>query len=358
MTELRQVAGQPDQDRAWSGDRQWRRNVLDVAGLLLFAAAILWAYWAAAAGGGNPDPPALVLLACAGAISVAWLVGPAARWLIPTAVLIAAAWIVLQGGDFLSPRPLGGPFGYANATGAFFVQVVVAALMAAAAFRAWALRGLFLAAAVAGALVPFAVHSVAGVLTLMLVPVALLALAGPRGARAAVGVSGVLVGLVLTVTVLLGATLESDRPSASVGPLSSVLSERRLVLWSDALAIMADEPLTGVGPGRFQAVSPTAQGDQDALWAHHGFLQVGAETGVPGLLLLVSVFVWGFARLWLRPQPDAVTALGAIALAALGVHASVDYVFHFPAIPITAAALVGAATVSPKERDDTRLDRS
>jgi O-antigen ligase len=336
-----------------------RGGVLELLGILLLAAAALWVYGAAAAGGGgNPDPPALLLLACGGAIAVAWLVGPAARWLVPTAVLAAAAWIALRGGDFLSPRPLGGPFGYANATAAFFVQLVVAALMAATALRTWALRGLLLAAAVAAALVPFAVHSVAGVLTLMLTPVALLAVAGPRGARAAVGASAALVGLVLTATVVLGATFESDRDSASAEPLSSVLSERRLVLWSEALAIMGDEPLTGVGPGRFQAVSPTALDDQDALWAHHGFLQVGAETGVPGLLLLVSLFVWGFARLWVRPQPDAVTALGAVALAALGVHASVDYVLHFPAIPITAAALVGAATVSPKERDDTRLDRS
>jgi O-antigen ligase len=322
-------------------------------------ASVLWTYGAAAVGGGgDPDPPVLLLLACGGAIAVAWLVGPAARWLIPTAVLIAAAWIAFQAGDFLSPRPLGGPFGYANATAAFFVQVAAAALMAAAAVRTWALRGLLLVAAVAAAAVPLAVHSVTGVLTVLLVPLALLALAGPRGARAAVAVSAALLGLVLALTVLLGATFEREGESASFEPFSSVLSERRLMLWSDALAIMGDEPLTGVGPGRFQTVSPTALGDRDALWTHHGFLQAGAEMGIPGFLFLVSLFGWGFALLWLRPHSDAITALGAVALAALGIHASVDYVLHFPAIPITAAALLGTATVSPKERDDTRLDRS
>ena len=41
--------------------------------------------------------------------------------------------------------------------------------------------------------------------------------------------------------------------------------------------------------------------------------------------------------------PDAVTALGA-AVAGIGVgDASIDYMLHFPAIPIALAALLGAA---------------
>lgn len=332
---------------------------MQLLGVFLFAAAVLWTYGSAAAGGaGNPDAPALLLLACGGAMAVAWLFGAAARWVVPSVVLIAAAWIALPAEGLLSSSPLAGPFGYANATAAFSVQVVVAALMAATAVRATALRGVALVAAVASAAVPFAVHSVAGVVTLLLIPVALLALAGPRGARAAVGASAALVGVVLGMTVLLGATFDGNRASASGEAVSSVLSERRLVLWSEALAIMWDEPLTGVGPGRFQAVSPTAREDQDARWAHHGFLQAGAEMGIPGVLLLVSLFGWAFALLWLKPHPDAVTALAAVALTALGVHTSVDYVLHFPAIPITVAALVGAATAFSKERDDVRLDHS
>ena len=42
-----------------------------------------------------------------------------------------------------------------------------------------------------------------------------------------------------------------------------------------------------------------------------------------------------------------VVALGAAALAALVIHACVDYVLHFPAVPLAAAALVGTAQAVP-----------
>ena len=58
------------------------------------------------------------------------------------------------------------------------------------------------------------------------------------------------------------------------------------------------------------------------------------------LVLLAALFGWGFARLWAIRAPDVVTALSAASLAALAIHASVDYVMHFPAIPLMTAALV------------------
>jgi hypothetical protein len=58
--------------------------------------------------------------------------------------------------------------------------------------------------------------------------------------------------------------------------------------------------------------------------------------------------LWGFASLGATAVPDLVSVLGAVALAALGIHASVDYVLHFPAVPVTASALVGAAMFTPQ----------
>ena len=77
------------------------------------------------------------------------------------------------------------------------------------------------------------------------------------------------------------------------------------------------------------------------------------ELGWAGLALVVLVFLWGFARLWVHPAPDLVVALGAASLAALGIHASVDYVLHFPAVPLAAAALVGTAQAVPFRRIPT-----
>lgn len=67
---------------------------------------------------------------------------------------------------------------------------------------------------------------------------------------------------------------------------------------------------------------------------------------MPALLLLVAVLAWAYARLWHAPDARA-AAIGAFALGAAAVHANVDYIFHFPAIPMAAAAIVGAAVPQP-----------
>jgi hypothetical protein len=74
-------------------------------------------------------------------------------------------------------------------------------------------------------------------------------------------------------------------------------------------------------------------------------LQVASETGIPGVILVVSLFIWGFARLYIA-DPSPGSALAAAALAAAGMSASVDYVFHFAAVPIATAVLLGAGVAS------------
>jgi O-antigen ligase len=98
-----------------------------------------------------------------------------------------------------------------------------------------------------------------------------------------------------------------------------------------------------VGPEGFSQIAPIALSDGDALWAHNGFLQFGAETGIPGMGMLVAAFVALFATFARRGGGDALTVLGAAALAAFGIGASVDYLMHFPAVPLVTAALAGTA---------------
>lgn len=330
---------------------------LDLTGALLFAAAILWTAVVGSARGGNALPTVLLILSVGFTIAFARMIGAVHRWLVPSVVVAVAAGLAISSRDLLSGDPLSGPFSYANATGAFFVLVAFAATMVAVVSRDGA-RMVASSAAVLAGLVPFAIGSMAAAAVLFLIPVGLLGLSGRGGVRIAIAVSAALVGAALLGTMWIGGTY---RPSGASGPVTSltleVLTERRAVLWSEAWEIIRDDPLTGVGPGRFQFESTTARADRDALWAHHGFLQVGAETGVPGLLLLIAFFGWGFARLWATTDPDALVALGATALAALGILASVDYTLHFPLIPATTAALLGTASISrPKDRHDHRRD--
>ena len=312
--------------------------------MLLLGLYVGAAVLAAARNGGAAGPVVTLILGSAAALLVGRVLGRVHRMLVPAAVVVAAIAVGVAFGPVVGGGPLGGPFGYRNATGAFYVQAAIAALMVAGATRWSWLRLLAVAVAVPFAIVA-AVDSWAAGVGLLAIAVALVGLGGARAVRVSVVLAGAVVGLVLACTVAIGATYHAGDD----GPLVRALTERRVVLWHESLAIIAAHP-DGVGPGRFKDVAPTAIRDPDASWAHNEFLQQGVELGWAGLALLVLVFVWGFARLWVHPAPDVVVALGAASLAALGIHACVDYVLHFPAVPLTAAALVGTAQAVPFRR--------
>jgi len=108
----------------------------------------------------------------------------------------------------------------------------------------------------------------------------------------------------------------------------------RVELWRCALAMLRDFPLTGPGPGQFDAflwnLYPPVTVSQDAspyLHAHNMFLQMGVDLGVPGLLAFISLLL--SSVIWVIPalrEPDLQAAAwgGLAALLALVVHGAVD----------------------------------
>jgi O-antigen ligase len=317
------------------------RTIGGTAGFL--GLALLWTFVAAAISGGSPFGVAGVLAASAATVVAASAVPPPDRWIIPAAVVAAAGVLAIASGrDVVSPRPLGGPFSYANATGAFYLQAAIAGLMLASiAPSAWGRRAGAAAAAVAAVIVPAAGSTAAT--GLLVLPVAAYfvgrtAPERPANGRLAIVGMGALLALAVGGSVVVGATAP---PGSARG--GRVVDERRQSLWHDALTLIRDDPLTGVGPGRFATESPVARSDADARWAHNGFLQFGAETGVPGLLLLLAAFLCAIAGLARRQGPDVVTLLGAAALVAFGIGASLDYLMHFPVLTVTVAGLTGTA---------------
>jgi 4-amino-4-deoxy-L-arabinose transferase-like glycosyltransferase len=70
-----------------------------------------------------------------------------------------------------------------------------------------------------------------------------------------------------------------------------------------------------------------------------------AELGAVGGLLLAVLLVVIIRRLHHARSGNAAVAAGALAATtALAVHAGFDFVWHIPAIPLLAAALVGLAS--------------
>lgn len=329
----------------------------DAIGLALVGAAIAWTL----AGPERAPAGALPLVALYAGSAMAYIAGRAVAavvpMLMPALIVAASLWMAwLSVSDWMQDGRMDQPLGYPNAQAGFFVLAVAASLMFASLSRRWLPRGIGFGLALGFAGVVLASGSLAAGILLVLPLIALCA-RSERVARRFVTGGAILVMLALAGTIALGLGYARSEPSNPDRVLSSVLTERRLALWSDALAIMERNPLNGVGLGRFGLESPTARSDPDARWAHNDFLQTGAETGVLGLLLLIGVFLWGFFRLLIGSGRAPTVAIGAAALAAIGIHASVDYVLRFPALPLVTAALVGTAvarahTPSPDAGND------
>jgi peptidoglycan/xylan/chitin deacetylase (PgdA/CDA1 family) len=310
---------------------------LDRAGLGLLVLGGGWVLVSALVAGGNPIP-ALTVLALVGA---AVALGRAADPVVVSSIVVGGALAVAVASPIgtFSPASGAGIFDYANAKAALFVQAAAAAAVLGLAVRRRAVRVGAGVAAVIFALVPFLARSYGAVAGLGLVAAGLLPAATGRFRRPAIAV------LASAVVVTLAASLWlAVNPPTPDGRLARALDARRISLWQDATGMLQAEPVTGVGPGRFDDLRTTARSDDDARWAHNDFLQQGAETGLPGMILLVAGFGWIFARLWRAPGPLTVLAAGAVS--ALGVQASVDHVLNAVPVPLMTAALVGTATRS------------
>jgi len=80
----------------------------------------------------------------------------------------------------------------------------------------------------------------------------------------------------------------------------------RMKTWERGLGYMASHPVLGVGAGNFAVaegtISPLARLQERGIrvrWgaAHNSFLQVGAELGIPGLLLFIGLIATAFTSL-------------------------------------------------------------
>jgi O-antigen ligase len=184
---------------------------------------------------------------------------------------------------------------------------------------------------------------------LLLLPLVLL-LVFLRSPRAAVIGAGTLAAVVFAGVLFLAATYDAENPRT--GRLDrlvdATLSERRPQLWHDAASFALRNPITGVGPGRYPEVSAVSRIDRETKWPHNEFLHVAVEAGLPAMLLLLGTAASGFVMLWYGPDPRA-AAVGAFTLGAVIIHGSLDFVLHYPAVPVAAAALVAAA-IGPAEQ--------
>jgi tetratricopeptide (TPR) repeat protein/O-antigen ligase len=126
----------------------------------------------------------------------------------------------------------------------------------------------------------------------------------------------------------------------------------RLPVWQDAVAMVADFPLTGIGLSSFSELFPRYQRPpwSPISWdrTHNDYLQSLIELGVPGLLLILWAAVavlWRIAR-GLRLVPtQRFVLIGAIVAGAVAaaIHEFFDFPLQIPANALLLVVLVGLA---------------
>ena len=322
-----------------------RLRRLDLIGLALFSAAVVWTYISSGATGAAHRTAGAFAAAGAGLV-IGRLLGRLGGWVLPAVIagLAALVWAA-DPRHILSDAPVAGPFGYVNAKGAFFMIAAGCALAVVAVSGRTVAILAGLAAAIPFMIVPFESQARAPALLIVTVPIFGLLAHTMLGPRRTIALLGLLFAAALITTAALGATHDvatGDRVVDRV--VNASITQRRPALWNEAGTMMKEHPLGGVGAGRFGEISATAQADRDARWAHNAYLQQGAEAGVMGLALIVGLFAWAYVRL-AAGATDIRPVLAAIVLTAVGIHAALDYIMHFPAIPVLTAALVGSGSV-------------
>jgi O-antigen ligase len=118
-----------------------------------------------------------------------------------------------------------------------------------------------------------------------------------------------------------------------------------------ALRLVAQQPLTGTGPGQADLRwKGHDHGTQLFVYVHNEYLQVAAELGLVGLVLLAVLLAAIIRMLW-RARPTAresATWAGVVAAAAaFAVHSGFDFVWRLPAIVLTVTLLVGVVLPAP-----------
>jgi O-antigen ligase len=138
--------------------------------------------------------------------------------------------------------------------------------------------------------------------------------------------------------------------------------ESRRTIWSDTVPAIGDHVALGSGVGSFQRVyrhyeDHSAVTRTFANHAHNDYLELGLETGIPGLLILVLFFYWWASRavpIWKAAAVDRYAVAASIASAAILIHSLVDYPLRTSTISaIMAACMAMMARPRVQESSET-----
>ena len=180
-------------------------------------------------------------------------------------------------------------------------------------------------------------HSMAGFgLGIPVLLAGLVILFGLRARWAGTALAGIGLAGLAAVALLWTSPVNSQFQDA--GSSTSVTSRRHIA--ENSLALASEFAPIGSGLGSFprlyQLKEDPAQVDRYYVnHAHNDYLELAVETGLPGVLLILTFLLWWGRAVWqmLRsPASDEFALAGAVASAAILIHSIVDYPLRTAAI--------------------------
>ncbi|MFD4675672.1 O-antigen ligase family protein [Lentzea sp. NPDC058450] len=142
------------------------------------------------------------------------------------------------------------------------------------------------------------------------------------------------------------AQAELSRAFQEKSHIAGTNADTRMLRWQAASRMLADNPVLGVGPGGFRqeyaAAGHNAEIDEQTPVAHNLFLEVAAELGIPGFLLLVGLIAVGFVaseRAWRRGLRREAVAVQAALLAVLVASIFLSEQYYLPLWSLVAIAV-------------------
>jgi O-antigen ligase len=313
----------------------------------------------------------LVLLALAllGTVSVVWTIGPEARTLRWAAVTLGYACVVAAAA--VAARARGGRIALAAGLGA------IAWLSAALALGATVLHEEPYALRIGGDWRPAGPLEYPPALVLLVVsalPVFIESMRARSGALRVAGVTGIAltaavtslsqsrIGLALGVAIAaVGVYRVTRRPtpvlagaiavvvtgllafSPGDGPASGLLHGRDDT-WGAAVETFLDRPLYGTGADAFLAGSARHQDGAAIVFAHDLPLELAAELGLAGLLLVLAVYATTGRLVWTSRRSEAAWLFGPAAVAFLLANL-LDWPWHLAGMGSVWALACGALTI-------------
>ncbi|WP_309242977.1 O-antigen ligase family protein [Hyalangium versicolor] len=165
------------------------------------------------------------------------------------------------------------------------------------------------------------------------------------------GTAGV---LMLCVTLAVGGYVAWEKLLEEAATADSVeeLRQGKVDLWPMMAEAARAFPVLGMGRGAFEAAFPRYQSAPNPNTLTHpenALLQLGAEFGVPGWVLLAGM-AWGFVRMVRRQRLGHLEVAVLAGVAALGLHNLFDFSLELPACAV-AVWVALAAVARPEERE-------